>query len=58
MKDTPEGGPDSISMSSTDDMFAFSQIVAGGQNPLAVALAMEKEAAQAPKRDRGGLDED
>ena len=58
LRETPEGGPDSISMSSTDDMFAFSQIVAGGQNPLAVANAMEKDLAQAPKREMGGLDED
>ena len=58
LKETPEGGPDSISMSSTDDMFAFSQIVAGGQNPLAVANAMEKDLAQAPKQAMGGLDED
>ena len=58
LKETPEGGPDSISMSSTDDMFAFSQIVAGGQNPLAVANAMEKDLAQAPKIAAGGLDED
>jgi len=58
LKETPEGGPDSISMSSTDDMFAFSQIVAGGQNPLAVATAMEKDLAQAPRAAMGGLDED
>ncbi len=49
---------DNISTASTDDMFAFSQIVAGGQNPLQVASLMEKEAkAKAAAQPRiAGLD--
>lgn len=39
-------------------MFAFSQIVAGGQNPLQVAAQMEKELKKPVVKKIGGLDED
>ena len=39
-------------------MFAFSQIIASGGNPLAVADSMEKEAAKNVKVSKGGLDDD
>jgi hypothetical protein len=38
-------------------MFAFSQIIAGGQKPLEVAAAMEKEQAL-PKKDTNILNDD
>lgn len=38
-------GTDDIGKSSADDMFAFSQIVASGGNPMEVAAQMEQEAA-------------
>jgi hypothetical protein len=39
-------------------MFAFSQIVAGGQNPMAVATALERDLALAPKMGSSALDDD
>ena len=51
-------GDDSIAQSSTDDMFAFSQIIAGGQNPMQVANQIEKEAKKPVVKKIGGLDED
>lgn len=36
-------GTDDIGTASTDDMFAFSQIVSAGQNPMAVANQIEKD---------------
>jgi len=36
-------GTDDIGKSSADDMFAFSQIVAAGGNPMEVASQIEKE---------------
>lgn len=39
----PDQEPDSISKSNADDMFAFSQIIASGGNPLAVAAQIEKD---------------
>lgn len=38
-------GNDDIGKSSADDMFAFSQIVASGGNPMEVAAQIEKDAA-------------
>ena len=39
-------------------MFAFSQIVAAGGNPMQVAAAMEADAKVEAKKDKGGLDDD
>ena len=50
---------DSIGTSSADDMFAFSQIIASGGNPLQVAAQMEKdEIANRPKASLNALDDD
>jgi hypothetical protein len=48
---------DGIGTASADEMFAFSQIIAGGQKPMEVAAAMEKEAA-IPKKDGNILNDD
>lgn len=48
---------DGIGTASQDEMFAFSQIIAGGQKPLEVAAAMEKEQAK-PKKDTNILNND
>ena len=42
-KKTDPKKPDDISTASTDDMFAFSQIIAGGQKVSAVTNAIEEE---------------
>ena len=39
-------------------MFAFSQIVAGGQNPMQVAADMEKELKKPKPKTIGGIDDD
>ena len=49
---------DSISTSNADDMFAFSQIVAAGGNPMQVAAALEAEQKARPKKSGGPLDDD
>ena len=51
---------DDIGKSSADDMFAFSQIIAAGGNPMEVAQQMEKEQAAKKVEDKtvGGLSED
>ena len=54
----PDQEPDSISKSNADDMFAFSQIIASGGNPLAVAAQIEKDEASKVKVSKGGLDDD
>ena len=53
-------GTDDIGKSSADDMFAFSQIVAAGGNPMEVAQQMEKEQAakKVAETNVGGLSED
>jgi hypothetical protein len=38
-------------------MFAFSQIIAQGGNPMEIALSIEKDEANAPKKNNG-FDED
>lgn len=38
-------------------MFAFSEIIASGENVMAIASQMDKEIASRPKKDKG-LDED
>ena len=53
----PDQAPDSISQSNADDMFAFSQIIASGGNPLQVASAMEQEVKMAPIK-KSALDDD
>ena len=50
-------GKDDIGTASADDMFAFSQIITAGQNPMAVVAEMEKEQNKKPALP-GGLDED
>ena len=39
-------------------MFAFSQIIASGQNPLEVAATLEKEAKKEPQKPKNVLDDD
>lgn len=53
-------GTDDIGKSSADDMFAFSQIVAAGGNPMEVAAQIEKDAkaTQVATAAPGGLSED
>lgn len=48
---------DGIGQASQDEMFAFSQIIAGGGKPMEVAAAMEKEQA-IPKKDPNILNDD
>lgn len=48
---------DGIGTASQDEMFAFSQIIAGGQKPLEVAAALEKEQSK-PKKDTNILNDD
>lgn len=60
MKQRDVVGTDDIGKSSADDMFAFSQIVAAGGNPMEVASQIEKEQAakQVAATAPGGLSED
>ena len=44
--------PDDIATSSTDDMFAFSQIIASGQKVDAVTKAMDEETKVAQQADK------
>lgn len=43
-------GTDDIGTASTDDMFAFSQIITAGANPMQVAAEMEREAKKPPPK--------
>ena len=54
----PDQEADSISKSGADDMFAFSQIIASGDNPLEAAAQMEADSKKEMKVSKGGLDDD
>lgn len=53
-----DGENDDISKSNADEMFAFSQIIASGQNPLEVAAKLEKEAKKEEAKPKNVLDDD
>ena len=51
-------GTDDIGTASNDAMLAFSQIVEAGQNPMAVAGALEKEIANKNPKPSAPLNDD
>ena len=58
MKKVDVVGTDDIGTASTDDMFAFSQIITAGANPMQVATEIEKEATKAVAPPKPVLDDD